>query len=102
MDNLPGIVVTGASGRMGRMLAGMIAESQKARLVGCLERPGHVWIGRDIGECLGGANMGVTVSDDPLAVWAEASRKHSTAVTGKRPNLVASGDVPDDRRIVPR
>lgn len=72
MDNLPGIVVTGASGRMGRMLAGMIAESQKARLVGCLERPGHVWIGRDIGECLGGANMGVTVSDDPLAVFAHA------------------------------
>ncbi len=72
MDNLPGIVVTGASGRMGRMLAGMIAASEKARLVGCLERPGHAWIGRDIGECLGGAEMGVLVSDDPLAVFAHA------------------------------
>ena len=72
MDNLPGIVVTGASGRMGQMLVTMIAESEKARLVGCLERPGHDWIGRDIGECLGGRRLGVQVSDDPLEVFAKA------------------------------
>ncbi|EEW26685.1 4-hydroxy-tetrahydrodipicolinate reductase [Rhodobacter ferrooxidans] len=72
MDNLPGIVVAGASGRMGQMLVRTVLSSGKARLVGCLERPGHGWIGRDIGECLGGAAVGVLVTDDPLAALAKA------------------------------
>ena len=36
MTDLPGIVVTGASGRMGQMLIRMILASDKARLVGCV------------------------------------------------------------------
>ena len=36
----PGIVVTGASGRMGRMLVQTITGSDKARLVGAVERAG--------------------------------------------------------------
>ena len=40
----PGIVVTGASGRMGRMLIRLLLDSDQARLVGALERPGHDWI----------------------------------------------------------
>jgi 4-hydroxy-tetrahydrodipicolinate reductase len=72
MADLPGIVVTGASGRMGQMLVKLIADSGKARLVGCLERPGHAWIGRDIGAAMGGADLGVTVTDDPLEVFAKA------------------------------
>ncbi len=72
MADLPGIVVTGASGRMGRMLIGLIAASDKARLVGALERPGHPWLGRDAGEAMGGAPVGVTVSDDPLPAFAQA------------------------------
>ncbi|QIR83805.1 4-hydroxy-tetrahydrodipicolinate reductase [Paracoccus sp. AK26] len=69
---LPGIVVTGASGRMGRMLVRLIAEHPEVRLAGALERAGHPWIGRDVGECLGGAPVGVTVSDDAVAVIAQA------------------------------
>ncbi|PJF08634.1 4-hydroxy-tetrahydrodipicolinate reductase [Pseudorhodobacter sp. MZDSW-24AT] len=72
MQNLPGIVVTGASGRMGQMLIRTIAGSGKARLVGALERPGHGWLGRDVGECMGGAALGVKVTDDPLEVFAQA------------------------------
>ncbi len=72
MDNLPGIVVSGATGRMGRMLVNMIAASDKARLAGCLVRPGHDWIGRDIGECLGIGALDVIVSDDPLEAFASA------------------------------
>ena len=72
MQSLPGIVVTGASGRMGQMLIRTIAASGKARLVGCLERPGHAWLGRDVGECMGGAPLGVWVSDDPLEAFAQA------------------------------
>lgn len=72
MTDLPGIVVTGASGRMGQMLVQTITASDKARLVGCVERTGHAWIGRDVGECMGGAPVGVTVTDDPLEAFARA------------------------------
>ena len=72
MTDLPGIVVTGASGRMGRMLIEVVNASDKARLVGVLERPGHAWVGQDVGEAMGGAPLGVTVSDDPLETIASA------------------------------
>ncbi len=72
MHALPGIVVTGASGRMGQMLIRMVAASDKARLVACVERAGHPWLGRDVGACMGGADLGVTVTDDPLEAFARA------------------------------
>lgn len=70
--DLPGIVVTGASGRMGRMLSRMLLESDKARLVGAVERAGHAWIGQDIGQAMGGPSAGVAVTDDPLEAFARA------------------------------
>ncbi|MCT8159010.1 4-hydroxy-tetrahydrodipicolinate reductase [Pseudoruegeria sp. SHC-113] len=72
MSTLPGIVVTGASGRMGQMLIRTIEESGKAKLVGALERPGHDWVGKDVGICMGGAPLGVLVEDDPLEAFARA------------------------------
>ena len=72
MSDLPGIVVTGASGRMGQMLIRTILASDKARLTGCVERPGTAWIGHDVGEAMGGAPLGVVVTDDPLEAFARA------------------------------
>lgn len=72
MADLPGIVITGASGRMGRMLTQLVAASPQARLVGLVERKGHTWIGRDGGQAAGGAAVGVTVTDDPLEAMARA------------------------------
>lgn len=72
MTQRPGIVITGASGRMGRMLAQMITASDKARLVGAVERKGHDWIGQDLGVAMGGAKLGVTVTDDALDAFAQA------------------------------
>ena len=72
MQDVPGIVITGASGRMGRMLVQVVAESDKARLVGAVERPGHDWIGQDVGTAMGGAALGVTVTDDPLEAFSRA------------------------------
>ncbi|MGB8815031.1 MAG: 4-hydroxy-tetrahydrodipicolinate reductase [Paracoccaceae bacterium] len=72
MENRPGIVITGASGRMGQMLIQMVHASDKARLVGCLVRAGHAWVGRDVGVCMGGAAVGVVVSDDPLEAFSHA------------------------------
>jgi 4-hydroxy-tetrahydrodipicolinate reductase len=72
MGDLPGIVITGASGRMGRMLVETVLASDKARLVGCVERAGHGWIGQDIGVALGRGPVGVAVTDDPLEAFAKA------------------------------
>lgn len=69
---LPGIVVTGASGRMGQMLVRLITASDKVRLAGAIERPGHAWIGKDVGEAAGGPAIGVQVTDDPLEAFARA------------------------------
>jgi 4-hydroxy-tetrahydrodipicolinate reductase len=72
MTDLPGIVITGASGRMGQMLIRLVSASGKARLVACVEREGHPWVGRDVGEAMGGAPIGVAVTDDPLQAFARA------------------------------
>lgn len=62
----PGIVVAGASGRMGQTLIRLIATSDAYHLVGAVVRPGHDWVGQDVGTALGGQAIGVTVTDDPL------------------------------------
>ena len=66
----PGIAVTGASGRMGQMLIRTIADSKRVHLTGAVERTGHAWIGRDVGEAMGGAALGVIVTDDALEAFA--------------------------------
>ncbi len=72
MTDRPGVVVTGVSGRMGRMLVTLIADDPRLRLVGALERAGHDWVGQDVGTAMGGTALGVTVEDDPLPVFARA------------------------------
>ncbi|MEM6578618.1 MAG: 4-hydroxy-tetrahydrodipicolinate reductase [Pseudomonadota bacterium] len=72
MTDLPRLVVTGASGRMGQMLIDEIAASDRVTLAAALERPGHAWIGQDVGQAMGGAALGVVVSDDPLEAFASA------------------------------
>lgn len=64
------VAVTGVAGRMGRMLVQALAEREDAVLAGATERPGHDWIGRDLGEAMGGAANGIVVSDEPLEVFA--------------------------------
>jgi 4-hydroxy-tetrahydrodipicolinate reductase len=72
MGDSVGIAVMGASGRMGRMLIDTIIASDKAHLTAVTERPGHAWIGQDLGAALGGANTGVMVHDDPLDAIVKA------------------------------
>ncbi|KZY06509.1 MULTISPECIES: 4-hydroxy-tetrahydrodipicolinate reductase [unclassified Sulfitobacter] len=72
MIETPGVTITGASGRMGRMLIEQVANGDRLKLVGAVERPGHDWIGRDVGEAMGRAPLGVTVTDDPLEAIAPA------------------------------
>ncbi len=70
--NLPGVVITGVSGRMGQMLVREVLASDRLRLVAGVERVGHDWIGRDLGEAMGGASLGISVTDDALEAFARA------------------------------
>ncbi|MDR6266155.1 4-hydroxy-tetrahydrodipicolinate reductase [Roseobacter sp. N2S] len=72
MSDLPAIAIVGASGRMGQMLIQTVLDSDRATLAGVTERAGHDWIGKDLGACMNGADLGVLVSDDPLEVFAKA------------------------------
>lgn len=72
MTHKPGIVITGASGRMGQMRIKTVLDSDKATLVGAVERGGHDWVGRDVGEAMGGVPLGVTVTDDALEAFSKA------------------------------
>ena len=66
------IAVMGVSGRMGQMLLRAVDETPDATLVGVSERPGHAWIGQDLGAAMGLAPRGVTVLDEPLEVLQNA------------------------------
>jgi 4-hydroxy-tetrahydrodipicolinate reductase len=70
MTETVGTAVLGASGRMGRMLVDAVLATPGMRLAGATERPGHPWIGRDLGLAMGGVPLGVTVTDDPIEVFA--------------------------------
>ena len=72
MSDVPGLVITGASGRMGQTLIRLVQGSEKLRLVACVERAGHAWIGRDVGEAMGVSPLDVKVTDDPLEAFASA------------------------------
>jgi 4-hydroxy-tetrahydrodipicolinate reductase len=66
------IVVTGAAGRMGRMLVKTIHETPGAVLSGALERDGASAVGEDAGLLAGCGHAGVAISADPLAAILEA------------------------------
>lgn len=72
MTNTPRIAITGASGRMGQTLISLVMASDKMTLTGAVERGGHDWVGRDVGEAMGGAALGVTVTDDAAAAFSNA------------------------------
>ena len=84
MGNRPGLVVTGASGRLGQTLIRLALASDKLRLVGCVERPGNAWIGRDVGEAMGGSPLGITVTDDALEAIAKKAIARKTGARGLR------------------
>ncbi len=61
------IVIPGCSGRMGQMLVREVLATDGAVLHAATERPGHDWIGQDVGAAMGlGRDLGVVVGDDPL------------------------------------
>lgn len=66
------IVVTGASGRMGRTLIREIAQGHGITLCGALEMEGHPNLGLDSGTLAGMQPNGITLTADPLPLLAHA------------------------------
>lgn len=58
------VVVAGASGRMGQAIIRVISETEGAKLVGALERPGAKTIGQDAGELAGIGKSDILISDN--------------------------------------
>jgi len=63
-----GVIVTGASGRMGRMLVRAVTEADGMHLVGATERPGSEYLDRDAGELAGVETLGVPLISDINAI----------------------------------
>jgi 4-hydroxy-tetrahydrodipicolinate reductase len=66
------LVVTGAAGRMGRMLIKTIVETPGVALAAALERDGSPALGADAGSLAGCDKLGVQVGADPLAAILHA------------------------------
>ena len=66
------IVVAGASGRMGRALIRVIAETKGCVLSGALEAKAHPDLGLDAGSLAGLKPLGVTLVDDAFSLLARA------------------------------
>lgn len=66
------LVMTGAAGRMGKMILGLASQDRAFRIVGGLEQRGHAALGQDIGALIGKDLMGVKVTQDPTAAFKNA------------------------------
>ncbi|MFN4274173.1 MAG: 4-hydroxy-tetrahydrodipicolinate reductase [Aliihoeflea sp.] len=66
------LVVTGASGRMGRSVIRALSETDGLALAGALEHEGSPHLGKDAGELAGVGALGVAISADPLPLIADA------------------------------
>jgi 4-hydroxy-tetrahydrodipicolinate reductase len=60
------LIVTGAAGRMGRMVVRTIHESDGFRLAGAVERDDSPWLGQDPALLAGSPASGLKIVSDPL------------------------------------
>lgn len=91
------IAVVGCSGRMGQMLIRAVDEAEDSALCGVTDAPGSDWIGRDIGEAMGGVARGLLVEEDPLPVFAKAQAVLDFTVPAA---TVAHADLAAQARLV--
>ena len=65
------IAITGAAGRMGRVLIQAVTETDGFEVSVALDRPGNSLLGVDAGELAGIGKLGVSVTDDLSAVTSD-------------------------------
>ncbi|MBN1574667.1 MAG: 4-hydroxy-tetrahydrodipicolinate reductase [Deltaproteobacteria bacterium] len=66
------IAVTGAAGRMGKMVIGAVSTDDGLKLTGAAEAPGNPAVGTDAGTGAGAGELGVPITDDIRAAIEEA------------------------------
>ena len=66
------VVVTGAAGRMGRMVVRAIHETTGVALSGALEREDSPWLGQDPGRSPAARQAGLAIVADPLPLMLHA------------------------------
>ena len=86
-------VVTGAAGRMGRVLVGLIQADPKMRLVGATERPGADAVGTELGGVQVSDRLEAVLEAGPVDVvidftGAESSLGHARACAARGVALV--------------
>jgi 4-hydroxy-tetrahydrodipicolinate reductase len=62
------LIVSGAGGRMGRMLVSLILHDSNHKLVGALEAGSAGFTGKDAGELAGAGTAAIAISDDYAAI----------------------------------
>jgi len=88
------IGITGAGGRMGRLLIGAVIDNPGTELVGAVDRPESGVIGQDAGLIAGRDPCGVRVGDDPVVLFADADAVidfTTPAATVEHAGLAAQG-----------
>jgi 4-hydroxy-tetrahydrodipicolinate reductase len=101
------LIVSGAAGRMGRLILSIILAEQNHQLVGALEAKGAPSVGKDAGEAAGSGPAGLMITDDYRALArpdtvtldftsAEASLSHLevAAATGAAIVIGSTGFTP--------
>jgi 4-hydroxy-tetrahydrodipicolinate reductase len=63
------IAIAGAAGRMGRVLTRIVHETEGLEVAGGIEPKGSSSVGADMGELAGVGPLGVTITDEPLALF---------------------------------
>ena len=66
------VIISGAAGRMGRELLKYAHQDSDIDIIGASEASGSDWIGKDIGEVIGEANMNIKIASDILELIKSA------------------------------
>ncbi|MGH7916402.1 MAG: 4-hydroxy-tetrahydrodipicolinate reductase [Candidatus Binataceae bacterium] len=106
------LIVSGAAGRMGRLLVALIAQDPGHELAGALEADGVPHLGEDAGEVAGVGSLGVKITQDYAAIarrdtvtldftTAAASLAHLKVASASGAAIVvgSTGFTPDSEQI---
>ena len=66
------LVIVGAGGRMGRELTRAVTDISGCTVTGGVEPSGSAFLGQDMGTLSGIGELGVTITEDPLTLFAAA------------------------------
>ncbi len=90
------VAVVGCAGRMGRMNLATIHATEGCVIAGGSDQPGSPAIGQDVGQLIGLGELGITVTDEPVELFAQADAVidfTTPAATQRHAELAAQGEL---------